>query len=140
MLTNRRPYRNLSPSYKALPPYGIVTSSRKSLTISTPISQLCRAILMHKSERLKPRKPLPRRRKTSLRLRRAVTRIASVRLKATSLERRAYSLPHLTTFWSSVHQFRRHHQTYRHLHRRRFLSSSSLKMVCRVLHRGRSKA
>ena len=140
MLMSRRPYRNLSPSYKALPPSGIVTFSRRSLTISTPISQPCRAILTHKSERLKPRKPLPRRRKTSPRLRRAVTRQVSARLKATSLERRAYLLPHLTTFWSSVHQFRRHHQTYRHLHRRQFLSSNSLKMVCRVSHRGHSKA
>ena len=140
MLMSRRPYRNLSPSYKALPPSGIVTSLRKSLTTSTPISQQCRAILMHRSERLKPQKLSPRRRKTSLRLRRAVTRQVSTRLKPTYLERRAYLLPHLTTFWSSVHQFRRHHQTCRHLHRRLFLSSSSLKMVCRVSHLGRSKA
>ena len=140
MLMSRRPYRNLSPSYKALPPSGIATSSRKSLTTSTPISQPCRAILMHRSERLKPQKLSPRRRKTSLRLRRAVTRQVSTRLKPTYLERRAYLLPLLTTFWSSVHQFRRHHQTYRHLHRRQFLSSSSLKMVCRVSHRGHSKA
>ena len=140
MLMSRRLYRNLSPSYKVLPPSGIATSSRKSLTISTPISQPCRAILTHKSERLKPRKPLPRRRKTSPRLRRAVTRQVSARLKPTSLERRAYLLPHLTTFWSSVHQFRRHHQTCRHLHRRQFLSFSSLKMVCKASHRGHSKA
>ena len=140
MLMSRRPYRNLSPSYKALPPSGIVTSLRRFRTTSTPISQPCRAILMHRSERLKPRKLSPRRRKTLPRLRRAVTRQVSARLKPTSLERRAYLLPHLTTFWSSVHQFRRHHQTCRHLHRRQFLSFSSLKMVCRVLHRGHSKA